>query len=117
MINARLDTILKKSPMWRGLLGKRVLVPADGWFEWTGEVGDKQPWFIHSKDGAPSIWLQSQHGNQARQMMLSTVLPLLPMHQRAAWSIFTTAGLWFSFLTLLANGCLKIAILNLHWSC
>lgn len=39
--------------MWRGLLGKRVLVPADGWFEWTGEVGDKQPWFIHSKDGAP----------------------------------------------------------------
>jgi len=53
VINARLDTILKKSPMWRGLLGKRVLVPADGWFEWTGETGDKQPWFIHAKDGEP----------------------------------------------------------------
>ncbi|WP_189394104.1 SOS response-associated peptidase, partial [Alcaligenes pakistanensis] len=53
VINARLDTILKKSPMWRALLGKRVLVPADGWFEWTGETGDKQPWFIHSKDSAP----------------------------------------------------------------
>lgn len=53
VINARLDTILKKSPMWRGLLGKRVLVPADGWFEWTGEAGDKQPWFIHAKDGEP----------------------------------------------------------------
>lgn len=53
VINARLDTILKKSPMWRGLLSKRVLVPADGWFEWTGETGDKQPWFIYSKDGAP----------------------------------------------------------------
>ena len=53
VINARLDTILKKSPMWRALLGKRVLVPADGWFEWTGEVGDKQPWYIHSKDGGP----------------------------------------------------------------
>ena len=53
VINARLDTILKKSPMWRSLLSKRVLVPADGWFEWTGETGDKQPWFIHSKDDAP----------------------------------------------------------------
>lgn len=53
VINARLDTILKKSPMWRALLGKRVLVPADGWFEWTGETGDKQPWFIHAKDSEP----------------------------------------------------------------
>lgn len=53
VINARLDAILKKSPMWRGLLNRRVLVPADGWFEWTGEVGDKQPWYIHGKDGAP----------------------------------------------------------------
>lgn len=52
VINARLDTILKKSPMWRGLLGKRVLVPADGWFEWVG-TGDKQPWYIHSKDDSP----------------------------------------------------------------
>lgn len=53
VINARLDTILKKSPMWRDLLGKRVLVPADGWFEWTGDTGDKQPWFIHAKDAEP----------------------------------------------------------------
>lgn len=53
VINARLDTILKKSPMWRGLLGRRALVPADEWFEWTGEVGDKQPWFIRPKDGKP----------------------------------------------------------------
>lgn len=48
-----LATILKKSPIWRSLLGKRILVPADGWFEWTGETGDKQPWFIHAKDGNP----------------------------------------------------------------
>ena len=53
VINARLDTILKRSPMWRALLGRRVLVPADGWFEWTGEPGDKQPWFIRPKDGKP----------------------------------------------------------------
>lgn len=51
--NARLDTVLKGSPFWKPLLTKRVIVPADGWFEWTGEKGDKQPWFISPKDGQP----------------------------------------------------------------
>jgi putative SOS response-associated peptidase YedK len=27
--------------MWRE---GRVIVPADGWYEWTGEEGRKQPW-------------------------------------------------------------------------
>ena len=53
VINARLDTILKGSPMWKPLLSKRVIIPADGWFEWTGEKGDKQPWFIHAKNEEP----------------------------------------------------------------
>ncbi|MDK7587449.1 SOS response-associated peptidase [Alcaligenes faecalis subsp. phenolicus] len=51
VINARLDTILKKSPFWRATLKHRVIVPVAGWFEWTGEKGDKQPWFIHARDG------------------------------------------------------------------
>src|SRR6185312_13636081 len=34
--NARLDTVLKGSPFWRPLLSRRVIVPADGWYEWTG---------------------------------------------------------------------------------
>lgn len=51
--NARLDTVLKGSPFWRPLLGRRIIVPADGWYEWTGAKGDKQPWFITSRDGKP----------------------------------------------------------------
>lgn len=50
VINARLDTILKKSPFWRTTLKHRIIVPVAGWFEWTGEKGAKQPWFIHSGD-------------------------------------------------------------------
>lgn len=53
--NARLDTVLKDSPFWRPLLTRRILVPAEGWYEWTGKKGAKQPWFIHSKDGAPIL--------------------------------------------------------------
>ncbi len=51
--NARLDTVLKGSPFWKPLLTKRILVPADGWYEWTGEKGEKQPWYISPKDGEP----------------------------------------------------------------
>jgi putative SOS response-associated peptidase YedK len=31
----------------------RVIVAADGWYEWTGAKGDKQPWFIKRSDGEP----------------------------------------------------------------
>ena len=35
----------------------RAVVPAEGWYEWTGEKGKKQPWHIHRKDGAPLFML------------------------------------------------------------
>lgn len=53
--NARLDTVLKGSPFWRPLLTHRIIVPADGWYEWTGEKGDKQPWYIHARDNHPIL--------------------------------------------------------------
>ena len=49
---ARLDTVRKGSPFWKPLLTRRILVPAEGWYEWTG---DKQPWVIHAKYGAPIL--------------------------------------------------------------
>jgi putative SOS response-associated peptidase YedK len=55
-INARMDKLDNR--YWRGLLKKgRALVPASGWYEWTGEKGSKQPWHIHRKDGAPLFML------------------------------------------------------------
>lgn len=53
--NARLDTVLKGSAFWKPLLSKRIIVPADGWFEWTGEKGSKQPWFISARDHQPVL--------------------------------------------------------------
>lgn len=55
VINARLDTVLKGSRFWSRLLTKRVIVPADGWFEWVGSKGDKQPWFISARDQKPIL--------------------------------------------------------------
>lgn len=51
-INTRLEKITNS--YWRSLLKRgRALVPASGWYEWTGEKGTKQPWHIHRGDGAP----------------------------------------------------------------
>lgn len=44
-INMRLEKIRGK--YWSHLLTRgRAIVPADGWYEWAGEEGKKQPWHI-----------------------------------------------------------------------
>jgi len=48
MINARAETVETK-PGFRSAFKKhRCLVPASGYFEWKGEPGSKQPYFIHA---------------------------------------------------------------------
>lgn len=51
-INTRLEKVT--GSYWRTLLKNgRAVVPAQGWYEWTGEKGEKQPWHIHRADRAP----------------------------------------------------------------
>jgi len=55
-INARFEKLANR--YWSRLLKNgRGIVPAEGWYEWTGEKGHKQPWHIHRKDGAPLFLL------------------------------------------------------------
>jgi putative SOS response-associated peptidase YedK len=54
--NARLEKITNN--YWARLLKTgRALVPALGWYEWTGEKGHRQPWHIHRKDREPIFML------------------------------------------------------------
>ena len=47
---ARLDKIAGR--YWGRLLNcGRTIVPENGWYEWTGEKPNKQPWHIHRADG------------------------------------------------------------------
>ena len=48
IINARSETVFDKSAFADV---KRAIVPASGWYEWTGEKRHKQPWRITRKDG------------------------------------------------------------------
>lgn len=52
-INARIEKAATGPffrPLWKS---GRVIVPADGWYEWTGEPRHKQPWYIRLKTGRP----------------------------------------------------------------
>jgi putative SOS response-associated peptidase YedK len=47
LINARSETLLEKPSFRAAVRHKRCLVPANGFFEWTGARGAKKPHYIH----------------------------------------------------------------------
>lgn len=53
MINARAETLAEKPAFRQALKKRRCLVPADGFYEWQGPPGNKQPWHIGMADDAP----------------------------------------------------------------
>lgn len=58
--NARAETVAEK-PMFRSAFkDKRCIIPASGYYEWTGEKGHKQPHYFTRKDsdiiGIAGIW-------------------------------------------------------------
>lgn len=51
LINARSDTIMEKPSFRNAIRRRRCLIPADGFYEWEGDVpGQKRPWYIHRPD-------------------------------------------------------------------
>ena len=53
MINARAETLHDKPAYRAAFRSRRCLVPANGWFEWQGPRGARQPWYIAPADGSP----------------------------------------------------------------
>ncbi len=50
--NAKLEKLL--GGFYRSLMKTgRIIVPADGWYEWTGDKKDRLPWYIKSKEDRP----------------------------------------------------------------
>jgi len=53
--NARAESVADK-PMFRNAFkGRRCIIPASGFYEWTGDKGDKQPHLFTAADGSPIL--------------------------------------------------------------
>ena len=52
-INARAETLADKPAFRAAFRARRCLVPADGFYEWTGPRGNRRPLNIHRADGHP----------------------------------------------------------------
>ena len=51
LINARSETLLEKPSFRNAIRRRRCLIPADGYYEWLGDVpGKKIPYFVHRPD-------------------------------------------------------------------
>ena len=53
MINARVETVTLKPAFRAALKQRRCLIPADGFYEWQGKSGSKQPYYFHLPSGEP----------------------------------------------------------------
>lgn len=53
MINARAETVASKPSFRHAFKHRRCLIPADGFYEWQGEKGQKQPLYFTLPDNRP----------------------------------------------------------------
>ena len=66
--NARAESVADK-PMFRtAFKERRCIVPASGFFEWTGEKGAKQPHLFTAADGSPLLALRQHLGPLERSL-------------------------------------------------
>ena len=51
LINARAETVASRAAFRAAFGGQRCVVPADGFYEWSGQGADRQPFWIRRADG------------------------------------------------------------------
>ena len=81
MINARAETVARAPAYRSALRGRRLVVPADGFFEWrSGPDGRRRPLLFERADGAPlhfaglweRWWPEGRDGSPVRTLTIMT---------------------------------------------
>ncbi|SFJ76914.1 Putative SOS response-associated peptidase YedK [Paenibacillus sp. UNC496MF] len=81
MINARAETVAEKPAFGRLLKSQRVIIPADGFYEWRKDGKEKQPFRFQLKDkstfGFAGLWDEwtQPNGEKLRSCTIITTTP------------------------------------------
>lgn len=107
MVNAKLETIERHGWPWKLMIGVgRILVPADGWYEWraldSGPKPAKQSYYIHGD--APLLFAGLSAWRRGAELTRPTALPSSRTTPWAAWSTCTTGARWRCRLSWPENG-------------
>jgi len=91
LINARGETVMEKPSFKNAMRRRRCLVPADGYYEWSGAEGRKVPFFVQAADkglfalaGLWEHWMGAD-GSELETAVLMTIAPnaeLATIHDR-----------------------------------
>ena len=72
MINARAETVATKPSFRNAFRKRRCLIPANGFYEWRGEKGNKQPYYITTSSAKPfafaglwETWTDKESGEES----------------------------------------------------
>jgi putative SOS response-associated peptidase YedK len=85
LTNARIETILEKASFKNAVRRRRCLIPADGYYEWSGELGRKQAYQVTRADSGPfafaGLWehWQGADGSELETAAIITTAALPPM--------------------------------------
>lgn len=91
LINARSETVEEKPAFREAFKKRRLLIPADGFYEWQKTEGKKQPFFFQMRDESPfgfaGLW-ERWEGKEGHAINSCTILTtaanevLRPVHDR-----------------------------------
>lgn len=91
LINARGETVMEKPSFRNAMRRRRCLVPADGYYEWSGAEGRKVPFFVQMADKSlfafAGLWEHwtGADGSEIETATLMTISPnaeLATIHDR-----------------------------------
>jgi putative SOS response-associated peptidase YedK len=88
LINARAESVLNKPTFRNAMQRRRCLIPADGFYQWQGDVpGKKQAFHIHRPDHAlfalAGLWehWMGADGSELETAVVITTRPTAPLSQ------------------------------------
>ena len=76
-INARAESVDEKAMFRKAFFSRRCIIPATGFFEWTGKPGEKVPHFISASDGGllgfAGLW-EKWRNDEGEEILTATII-------------------------------------------